>query len=64
VSRLHELVINHIIPIGTPLDHIKQASVLLTPISKEFNLDHLPLMVRTYLDNAYTMIGHVPYYLR
>jgi hypothetical protein len=45
IFRRHELAINHIIPVGTPLDHVKQASVLPTPISGEFNLDCLPLMV-------------------
>jgi hypothetical protein len=52
MSHWHELTINHIIPEGTPLDHIKQVSVLPNSISKEFNLDHLPLMVRAYLENA------------
>jgi hypothetical protein len=50
--------------VGTPLDHVKQASVLPTPIDGEFNLDRLPLMVRTYLENAQTIIGRVPYHLR
>jgi len=45
ISRWHELAVNHIIPAGTPLDHVKQASVLSTSIGGEFNLDHLPLMV-------------------
>jgi len=64
LSRWHELAVNHIIPAGTPLDHIKQASVLLTLIGGESNLDHLPLMVRGYLEDAQAMIGHVPYHLR
>jgi hypothetical protein len=64
VSRWQELVVNHIIPAGTPLDHIKQASVLPTSMNGEFNLDCLPSMVRAYLENAQTMIGHVPYHLR
>jgi len=50
--------------VGTPLDHVKQASVLPTPIGGEFNLDRLPLMVRAYLENAQTIIGRVPYHLR
>jgi hypothetical protein len=45
ISRWHELAVNHIIPVGTPLDHVKQASMLPTPIDGEFNLDRLPLMV-------------------
>ncbi|CAK9856542.1 unnamed protein product [Sphagnum jensenii] len=64
VSRWHELAVNHIIPAGTPLDHIKQASVLPTSMNGEFNLDRLPSMVRAYLENAQTMIGRVPYHLR
>jgi len=64
VSRWHELAVNHIIPTGTPLDHIKQASVLPTPMNGEFNLDYLPSMVRAYLENAQTMISRVPYHLR
>ncbi len=64
ISRWHELAVNHIIPVGTPLDHVKQASVLLTPIGGEFNLDRLPLMVRAYLENAQTIISCVPYHLR
>ncbi len=64
LSRWHELAVNHIIPAGTPLDHIKQASVLLTLIGGESNLDRLPLMVRGYLENAQAMIGRVPYHLR
>jgi hypothetical protein len=64
VSRWHELVVNHIIPAGTSLDRIKRASVLLNPIGGESNLDHLPSMVRVYLDNAQAMIGCVPYHLR
>jgi hypothetical protein len=46
------------------LDHIKQASVLSTPMNGEFNLDCLPSMLRAYLENAQTMIGRVPYHLR
>jgi hypothetical protein len=64
MSRWHELAVNHIIPTSMPLDHIKQASVLPTLISEEFILDCLPLMVRTYLENAQTMIIHVPYHLK
>jgi hypothetical protein len=45
VSRWHELVVNHIIPEGTPLDRIKRASVLPNPIGGESNLDRLPSMV-------------------
>jgi len=45
ISHWHELAVNHIIPVGTPLDHVKQASMLPTPIDGEFNLDRLPLMV-------------------
>lgn len=60
----HELAVNHIFPEGMPLDHIKQASMLLTLMSGEFNLDCLPLMVQTYLENAQTMIGRVPYHLK
>ncbi len=52
ISRWHELAVNHIIPAGTSLDHIKQASVFPNPIGGESNLDRLPLMVRTYLENA------------
>jgi hypothetical protein len=48
----HKLAINHITPTGTSLDHINQASVFPTLISGEFNLDRLPLMVQTYLENA------------
>jgi hypothetical protein len=47
-----------------PLGHIKQANMLSASIIGEFNLDCLPLMVREYLENAKTMIGHVPYHLR
>ncbi len=54
MSRWHELAVNH----------IKQASVLSNPIGGESNLDRLPLMVRTYLENAQAMIGRVPYHLR
>ncbi len=64
ISRWHELAVNHIIPAGTPLDHIKQASVLPNPIGGESNLDRLPLMVRAYLENAQAVIGRVPYQLR
>jgi hypothetical protein len=64
MSRWHELTINHIILVGTPLNHIKQANVFPTLISGEFNLDRLPLMVRAYLENAQTMIGHVPYHFK
>jgi hypothetical protein len=64
ISRWHELAVNHIIPTGTPLDYVEQASVLLTSMGEEFNLDHLPLMVRAYLENAQTVIGRVPYHLR
>jgi hypothetical protein len=64
ISRWHELAVNHIIPAGTPLDHIKQASVLPNPVGGESNLDRLPLMVRAYLENAHAVIGHVPYHLR
>jgi hypothetical protein len=64
ISRWHELAINHINPTSTPLDHVKQASVLPTLIGGEFNLDRLPLMVRAYLENAQTIIGRVPYHLR
>jgi hypothetical protein len=64
VSCWHELAVNHIIPAGTPLDHIKQASMLPTLMNGEFNLDSVPLMVRAYLENAQTMIGRVPYHLR
>ncbi|CAM6013301.1 unnamed protein product [Sphagnum balticum] len=64
ISRWHELAVNHIIPTGTPLDHVKQASILPTPIDREFNLDRLPLMVRAYLENAQTIISRVPYHLR
>jgi hypothetical protein len=46
VSRWHELAVNRIIPAGTPLDHIKQASVLSTSMNGKFNLDYLPSMVR------------------
>ncbi len=60
----HELAVNHIIPAGTPLDHIKQASVLPNPIGGESNLDRLPLMVRAYLENVQAVIGRVPYQLR
>jgi hypothetical protein len=49
---------------GTPLDHVKQASMLPTLISGEFNLDRLPLMVQAYLENAQTNISHAPYHLR
>ncbi len=45
IFRWHELAVNHIIPAGTPLDHIKQASVLPNSIGGESNLDRLPLMV-------------------
>jgi hypothetical protein len=45
-------LVNHIILAGTPLDHIKQTSVLPTPINRAFNFDCLLLMVRTYLENA------------
>jgi hypothetical protein len=55
VSCWHELAVNHIIPAGTPLNHIKQASVLPTPMNREFNLDCLPSMVRPYL--AYQAAG-------
>ncbi|CAK9866998.1 unnamed protein product [Sphagnum jensenii] len=64
MSRWHELAVNHIIAAGTPLDHIKRAGVLSTPMSGKFNLDHLPLMVQAYLENAQAMIGRVPYHLR
>ncbi len=64
MSRWHELVVNHIIPAGTPLDHIKQASVLPTSICEELNLDRLSLVVRTYLQDVETMIACVPYHLR
>jgi hypothetical protein len=56
ISRWHELAVNHIIPAGMPLDHIKQASVLPNSISRESNLDRLPLMVRAYLENAQAVI--------
>ncbi len=49
---------------GTPLDHIKRASVLPNPISGESNLDRFPSMVRAYLENAQAMISRVPYHLR
>jgi hypothetical protein len=45
ISRWHELAVNHIILAGTPLDHIKQASVLPNLIGRESNLNRLPLMV-------------------
>jgi hypothetical protein len=64
MSRWHELAVNHIIPAGTSLDHIKQASVLPNPIGGESNLDRLPLMVRAYLENAQAVIGRVPYHLK
>jgi hypothetical protein len=47
-----------------PLDHIEHVGVFLTSINGEFNLDHLPLMVWAYLENAKNMIGRVPYHLR
>jgi hypothetical protein len=43
--RWHELIVNHIIITDMPLDHIKHASMFLTPVSGEFNLDQLSLMV-------------------
>ncbi len=46
------------------LDRIKRASVLPNPIGEESNLDRLPSMVRTYLENAQAMINRVPYHLR
>jgi hypothetical protein len=52
MSRWHELAIDHIIPASMPLDHIKRVGVLPTPVSGEFNLDRLPLMVQAYLENA------------
>jgi hypothetical protein len=60
----HKLAINCIILACTPIDHIKQTSMLPTLINGEFNLDCLPLLVQTYLENAHTMIGRVPYHLR
>jgi hypothetical protein len=62
ISRWHELAVNHIILVGTPLDHIKQTSVLSNPIDGKSNLDRLPLMVRAYLENAQAVIGRVPYH--
>jgi len=38
--------------------------VLSTSISGEFNLDCSPLMIRTYLENAQTMISRVPYHFK
>jgi hypothetical protein len=64
MSRWHELTIKHIIPTGIPLDHIKQTNVFPTSISGQFNLDCSPLMIRTYLENAQTMIGRVPYHFK
>jgi hypothetical protein len=64
VSCWHELAFDHIIPVGTPLDRINRASALPNPIGGESNLDRLPSMVRTYLENAQAMIGRVPYHLR
>jgi hypothetical protein len=60
----HKLAINCIILTCMPIDHIKQTNMLPTLINGEFNLDCLPLLVRTYLENAHTMIGRVPYHLR
>jgi hypothetical protein len=56
MSYWHELVVSYINPTSMPLDHIKQASMLPTLISGEFNLDRLPLMVRAYLENAQTIL--------
>ncbi len=64
MSRWHELAVDHIIPAGTPVDHIKRAGALPNPASGEFNLDRLPLMVQAYLENAQALIGRVPYHLR
>jgi hypothetical protein len=64
MSCWHELVVNHIVPAGTPLDRIKKASVLPNSIDEESNLDRLPLMVRGYLEATQAMIGHVPHHLR
>ncbi len=52
VSRWHELAVNHIVPVGTPLDHIKRASVFPNPSEGESNLDRLPSMVQGYLEAA------------
>jgi hypothetical protein len=64
ISHWHKLAVNHIIPAGTPLDHIKQVSVLSTLMNGEFNLDRMPLMVRTYLEEAQTVICCAPYHFR
>jgi hypothetical protein len=64
MSRWHELAVDHIIPVGTPVDHVKRAGALPTPASGEFNLDRLPLMVQAYLENAQALIGRVPYHLK
>jgi hypothetical protein len=64
MSRWHELAVDHIIPAGTPVDHITRAGALPTPASREFNLDRLPLMVQAYLENAQALVGRVPYHLR